>query len=1635
MNRNRFFFVILFLSSWLCVQAQLNEFDHFRFIENKGQHPSDGLFISPFPGGEMIIRETSLLYHFHDANKEKEVLEKAHEGVIDTVQIDHHSFQVAFLDANQATIVGKDSLVEMRNYIKGNDPSKWVQRVSAFERIDYQNIYPHTDLSIFQKNGKTKYEFVARPGSKPHKIRLQYAGASKVYLNGEQLVVQTTLGNVIEDAPFAYQTIGDKRVEVPCRYVLKDSTLRYKLGKYNKDYPLVIDPKLIFSTSSGSLADNWGNTACYDRRGNLYTGGTVFEATSSGGSNTVPTGFPTWPPLGAFESTFQGGDTDMGIMKFDSSGTFLHYSTIIGGSDAEIPTSTVVNDNNELYILGITSSSDFPVTAGAFNTTFNGTVSEITWLVNGVPSGNGNVFNSTTLNPGDDVQAVYESNYTCSNDRIVNSNIITMKQTPRPQVEISNGGVFCPGDAITFNATTTHSLAPSFQWLLNGVPVGADADTYTHATPVVGDSIQVIVTDASCDPALDSDTSEVVVLFSASDTSLSVSIASDSLPICSGGRYTFSAETNFNDPSLLYSWRVNGVEQTTDETFTTVSLNNGDNIRLEVTSTLPCSPVGPILSNTITVNNAAQTVTPEVFITADNYSDCDDAVTLTATTRFGGENQLVRWGIQGSNSFISFSTGTTRTLSRELLNNNSVFAVLDSRLGCATPTRAFSPLFQLPEQNTRPIDFDIEVNTDTVCTGNVVTFTANVDDSSQVITPVGGYSFNHGTDIVVIHLSADGTAVLDATFVGGRANDGLIETNSDLTNNYGDQLRGDINLDSLGNVYVASSTSSVDFPIANAVQPIYGGGQTDGVAFKMNPALSTMIFSTYLGGANSDVALSVQTNKANEVYVGGGTASTNFPTTPGTLHPTALGDVDGFVTHLSANGSAIVSSTLLGTPQFDQAYFIQLDTNNNVYALGQTKGDYPVFKSRYSNPNSGLFIQKLTPNLSASVYSTVFGDLAPGSTVVPKISPTAFLVNECENIFISGWGGASNNLLVGLAQPDTIFPYQVYNGGNTFNMPIVTNAYQTTTDGSDFYLAVLSKDADSLIYATYFGGGQSEEHVDGGTSRFDFRGIVYQSVCSGCRGFRDFPTDPDDGSDATYPKRNLSANCNNGVFKFDLATLFADFEVSDSCLIDEVVFENTSSGGIDFTWDFGDGKSAFTPTKEDVTHRFEFPGVYEVMLIATDLTTCVGKDTAYKTVVIPEPMEPHHFVDTICLGETATLNLITNAPEFSYRWSPATDLSNDTIPNPVFSGTTTTQYVITVKDTSKCIKTDTFDLAVLPRLVADFSTLNGCNFQRVDILNNSLFAKDYRWDFGDGTTLDTTHLDRLSHIYPLSGFYQINLTAFNDSTCNKEDHASSTIVQIRDSLAVIGDTIICRYSSTELLVTKGTDPVWESSPTLSCTNCSNPIANPLQTTTYYVSITEDTCTDRDSVVVAIYPDSLPTAHIEAIAPRCYTDTVFFKGNILNNDCQCCESTKSWVWDFGDGSTSNRINPKHLYPAEGTYDVTLTIIALDTVTTTFPVTLYHTDSCLKNIFIPNAFSPNDDLSNDILYVRAINITQLEFRLFNRWGEEVFFTNNKNKGWDGIYKGTKMSPQVFTYTCRATFWDGEKFYQEGNVTLLE
>ena len=156
--------------------------------------------------------------------------------------------------------------------------------------------------------------------------------------------------------------------------------------------------------------------------------------------------------------------------------------------------------------------------------------------------------------------------------------------------------------------------------------------------------------------------------------------------------------------------------------------------------------------------------------------------------------------------------------------------------------------------------------------------------------------------------------------------------------------------------------------------------------------------------------------------------------------------------------------------------------------MGQTRGPFPVSEDVYSNPNSGQFVQKLNADLTSSLFSTVIG----AGRDEPDIYITAFLVNDCDNLYISGWGSPE------LSTERGSFYGKDYVGTNTVGMPITPDAVQMNTSGSDFYLAVFTDDMSELLYSTFYGSGSSFVHVDGGTSRFDKRGIVYHAVCASC---------------------------------------------------------------------------------------------------------------------------------------------------------------------------------------------------------------------------------------------------------------------------------------------------------------------------------------------------------------------------------------------------------------------------------------------------------------------------------------------------------------------------------------------------------
>ena len=464
------------------------------------------------------------------------------------------------------------------------------------------------------------------------------------------------------------------------------------------------------------------------------------------------------------------------------------------------------------------------------------------------------------------------------------------------------------------------------------------------------------------------------------------------------------------------------------------------------------------------------------------------------------------------------------------------------------------------------------------------------------------YYMPNGSDLVLTRLRADGGALLASTYLGGTGNDGVINAGTSVTANYGDAFRSDVLLDGAGNVYVAAATSSAGFPgLAGGFGPAYQGGASDAVVCKLTADLRTVLWAGLLGGSGQDAAFSIQRDAQGQVFVCGGTNSADFPATTGSYQATTPGGAaDGFVARISADGRTVERATYLGTSSLDLAQLLQLDAAGSPYVFGQSVGTYLNTPGLAGTADGPQFIQKLDADLTASQFSITFGSRG-GNRNGPNLVPTAFLVDECERVYISGWGGTDN---------------ASYFGGTTTGLPVTGGAVQPTTDGSDFYLAQFAPGLTKLEYATFFGQyGGVGEHVDGGTSRFDPRGVVYQAVCASCRGTQGFPQPPGAG---TYTIANGSSNCNNGAFKMNFEILQADPGPRRFVCVDggAIALGGAPAGG---TWSGPGVQSApgggfrFVPTAVG-------PGQYVISYAVATTGLCVS--TRYVRYVVAPPVVP-----------------------------------------------------------------------------------------------------------------------------------------------------------------------------------------------------------------------------------------------------------------------------------------------------------------------------------------------------------------------------------------------------------------------------
>lgn len=920
-----------------------------------------------------------------------------------------------------------------------------------------------------------------------------------------------------------------------------------------------------------------------------------------------------------------------------------------------------------------------------------------------------------------------------------------------------------------------------------------------------------------------------------------------------------------------------------------------------------------------------------------------------------------------------------------------------------------------------------------------------------------------GTDLIVFKLNAAGTTLSSSTYLGGSGNDGL--NDGTLHYNYGDQFRGEIIVDDASNVYITSSTNSINFPTPNGFNTTSGGGQ-DAIVAKLSPNLNTLFWSTYFGGSGVETGNSVQISSSGNVYVTGGTTSNSLSFSNGHINNYIGGQSDGYIVQLNGNTSAPISGTYVGTNAYDQNFFVQLDLDDNVYVFGQTSGTMPISAGVYSRANSGQFIRKYNEALNTVEWNALVG----GGNGNVEISPTAFLVSDCYEIYYAGWGGQTNRS--GQATQST-----------TTGFPATANAYQQTTNGNNFYVAVLGENATTLNYASFMGGiTNSPNHVDGGTSRFDKKGRIYHAVCGGCGGNANgFTT-----TSGVVSEQNQSTNCNLAAFKFDLGIIESTLSVPEPfiCIPNGMNFINNSVNANTFLWLFGDGNSS---TDFQPTHFYSEPGIYTVTLISTDTSGCYEADSTIVEVEVgifegaivqpPSPVcpgqpyqleasggsiyawTPAEFLDdstsatpiatidettlftvivsdscgsdtltavldvygafvnsiddfAMCLGDTAELWATGGG---TYEWSPSSEiLTSSSEATVLISPEQTTTYLVEIITPEGCELESEINVEVfndVPAPVLD-DTARVCRGDEITLTTSG--ATDYLWypNLYINTTVGPT----------VAVDTDVDITYFVDYTNACGTVTDSIRVMVIDINSEAGnDTIVCIGEPVNLFASGGVSYLWSPAESVFDPTASNTGAQPQYPTNYSVLITDEYgCFASEQVFINHYPRAFVQTN---------PDYYGFLGDEVELTANGSSPNGTYTWSPTEYlSCVNCQSPTSFTEETSTYIVEFVdengCVASDDVTIYFEGIIY----------LPNTFTPNGGQFNETFFAKGGNIVEFKIEIYNRWGELIFEGFDFNDHWDGTYNGLPCPDGTYVWKVKYKDVMDNKKQLVGHVNLL-
>jgi large repetitive protein len=648
---------------------------------------------------------------------------------------------------------------------------------------------------------------------------------------------------------------------------------------------------------------------------------------------------------------------------------------------------------------------------------------------------------------------------------------------------------------------------------------------------------------------------------------------------------------------------------------------------------------------------------------------------------------------------------------------------------------------------------------------------------SRYILSGNTYGYTAGDYDTTRHLVID-PALDYSTYLGG--------TDSDIGHG--------IAVDGSGNAYITGYTASTDFPITTGAYQTLNRGSDDVFVTKLNAGGTDLVYSTYLGGTDSDIGYNIAVDGSGNAYITGETGSADFPTTAGAFNRTygGSGSNDGFVTKLNAAGTALLYSTYLGGTYTDAGWGIAVDGSGNAYVTGRThSADFPVTTGAYQIPYGGLsdvFVTKLNAGGTALLYSTYLGgaDSDAGWGIAVDGSGNAYITGQTGSADFPTTAGAFNRSYAGgltdvfvtkLNAAGTALLYSTYLGGTgndagrdiavdgsgnayvtgniySADFPTTAGAFQTVYGGGleDVFVTKLNAGGTALVYSTYLGGTGNDA---GSGIAVDSSGNAY---ITGYTGSADFP---------------ITAGAFQTVYGGGfLGSFITKLNAAGTALLYSTYLGGTTIDiGQDIAVD-GSGNAYIT----GYTGSADFPTT------AGAFDRSYGGGGWYDVFAVRSPMLPLPLLTSIspASGSTAGGTSVTitgtgfnGATDVLFGATAGTSLTvvsdtTITIISPAHTTGTVDVTVTTPIGTSAVVVADQFTYGPLPTARFTGTPTTGTAPLAVTFTDASdnTGGTLWNWSFGDTTWDNRTISANPVHTYASAGTYTVSLTVTNASGSN-----------------------------------------------------------------------------------------------------------------------------------------------------------------------------------------------------------------------------------------------------------------------------